>query len=121
MRHLLHRAVVRADLRGVLCQFGQAFPVTLRRSDHFHVLPVVGKLFAAIEAGDIGSCESRGLRAPFRAANGYGEAVASVPATKKCIDQFCNHDPPSIPERVQSWVSRVRVPPQNQERRHSNT
>src|ERR1035438_3332724 len=83
--------------------------MTLGRSDDFHFLPVIGKLFAAVEAGDISSGESGRLRAPFRAANGDRKAVASVPAAKKCIYQFFNHDPPSIPERVCQVPGLVRM------------
>src|SRR5450631_2574366 len=87
-------------LRGVLRQRGQILAMTLGRSDDFHLLPVIRKFSATIETCYVSSRQSCGLRAPFRATDGYGKAVVTVSASKNCIDQFCNHDPPSIPERV---------------------
>lgn len=87
-------------LRGVLRQRGQTLAMPLGRSDDFHLLPVIRKLSAAIEAGDVSSGQRCRLRAPFRATNGYWKAVVRVSASKNDIDQFCNHDPPSIPERA---------------------
>ena len=40
---------------GVLGQLGQAFAMSIRRSDDSHLLPVIRKFLAAIQAGDISS------------------------------------------------------------------
>src|SRR5450432_626221 len=45
----------RDALRSVLRQFRQALAVTLGRRDHFHLLPVVGKLATAVETSHIGT------------------------------------------------------------------
>ena len=88
------------NLCGVLGQLGQLFAVTLGGSDDLHVLPIVRELLATIEAGNVRSGQSRGLGAALGATDGYGKAVARVPAAKEISHQFLNHDPPSIPERV---------------------
>lgn len=73
---------------------GQARAVPLGRCDDLHFLPIIGKLSAAIEAGDIGSSESRSLRAA-RSAYSARKTVIRVPAAEKRIDQFVNHSTPS--------------------------
>src|SRR6266567_5486685 len=86
--------------------------MTLRRRNHFHLLPVIGKFSAAIEASNVGPGQSRRLGTALCSANGYGKAVARVSAAEQCIHQFFDHNPPSIPERVcRAWVlQRVRAP-----------
>lgn len=78
-------------LRGVLGQFRQALAMTLGRGDDFHLLPVVGKLFTAIETSNVRSGQSCGLGAARCLANGNGKAVARMAATEKCIDKSCDH------------------------------
>ena len=80
-------------LRGVLGQFGQSFAVSLGGGDDLHFLPVIRKFLAAIKTCDIGSGQCSGLWTALCAANGYGEAVARVPAAKKRFNQFFDHDP----------------------------
>ena len=100
------------SLGGVLGQFGQPLPVLLGGGDDFHFLPVVGKFFAAIEADNISSGQGCGLGAALRPTDGNGKAIVRVFAPEQCIQQFCNHDPPSIPEPVrrESWVVIERAP-----------
>ena len=104
-----HRCLPGLDLRCVLRQLGPAFAMTLRRSDDFHFLPVIRELFAAIETSDISSRQRCCLRSSLCASNGYRKAVPRVPAAEQSVQQFFNHDPPSIPERCmsESWVFRV--------------
>jgi len=93
-------------LDSVLGQFCQALAVPFRRGDHLHLLPVVCEFFAAIEASYVGTRKGGRLRAAFGAANCDGKAVTRVSAAEKRFDQFCNHNPPSIPSGVcRTWVS----------------
>ncbi len=80
----------------VLCRvlrskFRDSFATPLRRSDDLHLLPVVRKLFAAIEACDIRSSQRSGLGAAHRPANRNWKAETRVMTTKKDIDKSFNH------------------------------
>ena len=86
-----------------------------RRSDHPHLLPVVGKFFSTVQASDVRAGQRCGLRTPPRPANGYWKAVPGMPATEKGISQFCHptkkhihqfccHEAPSTSRAVPSWV-----------------
>src|SRR5207302_7446518 len=79
-------------LRGVLGQFGEPLPMTLRRSDNLHLLPVVRKLSTAVQTSHVGSRQCRGWGTALSTTNRYWKAIASVPATEKRIDQFGDHD-----------------------------
>ena len=81
----------KVKLRGVLRQFGETLAVTLRRSDDLHLLPVIGKLSAAIETSDIRSGQSRSLGPARGSANAHRKAVTGVFASKNCIYQLCDH------------------------------
>src|ERR1700751_5059682 len=87
-------------LRRVFCQFRHLLAMPLRGSNHFHLLPVVGELLTAVQTDDVGSRQSRGLGTSFRAAYRNRKAEMCVPAAEKYIENFLNHDPPSIPERM---------------------
>src|SRR5215472_13306921 len=57
-------------LCGVLGQLGQTLAMTPWRGDDFHLLPIVGEFFAAIEASNVGSRQSSGLGATRGSTNG---------------------------------------------------
>jgi hypothetical protein len=77
----------------VIGQFGNALAMTLGRSDDSHFLPVIRKLFPAIQTSNIGSRESGGLGAA-RSAHRYWKAVTSMRATEQSVDQFSDHNFP---------------------------
>src|SRR5579863_7363082 len=104
---------------GVLGQLCRALAMAVGRGDDLHLLPVVGKLLAAIEARHIGSGQSCGLGAARCPANGNGKAVAGMPAAEKCVHQLCNHD-----STFQTWVTALpsmRVPLRTVAPRLANT
>jgi len=80
-------------LRRVLGQRGQVLPVAFGLGNHFHLLPVIGKLAAAIQASNVSSRQTRGLGPSCSSTNGHGKAVTRMPATKERIHQFTNHIP----------------------------
>ncbi len=89
-----------ADLRGVLRQCGQALAMTLRRSDDFHLLPVIRKFSAAIETSNVCSRQSGSLGTPLllhesslESCNGRVCIQKPLDQFKNRINQFCNHDP----------------------------
>jgi hypothetical protein len=69
----------------VLGQLRGAFAMPLRRSDYFHLLPVVRELVAAIQTRHVGAGQSRGLGTSRCSANGHGKAVAGMAAAEKRI------------------------------------
>ena len=85
------------SLSSVFGQFRQLLAMALGGSDDFHLLPIVGELLAAIEANDVCSRQRSGLGAAHCPTHGHRKAVSSMPASEKRIEEFFNHDPPSIP------------------------
>src|SRR5580700_11738461 len=85
----------------VLGQLRGALAMPLGRSDHFHFLPVVRELVAAIQTRHVGAGQSRCLGTARRSANGHGKTVAGMAAAEKHIYQFCDHDP-----TFQTWILR---------------
>src|SRR5437899_2873443 len=75
----------------MLGQFSQVLPMTLDGSDDLHLLPVVGKFFAAIQTSDVGSGQRRGRRTALGATDGYGKAVMGMPAAKESLEQSSDH------------------------------
>lgn len=70
------------------------------RGDDLHLLPVVCEFLSAIEAGNVGTRKSSSLGASFGVANCDREAITRMSTAEKRFDQFCNHNPPSIPSGV---------------------
>jgi hypothetical protein len=61
-----------------------------------HLLPVVGKLLAAIKTHDVRACLRSGLRAVLLPPAGDGEAHAFVPASEQSVED--SHHAPPEPE-----------------------
>jgi hypothetical protein len=72
-------------LCGVFGQFGYLLAMILGRSDDLHLLPVVGEFPATVKTDDVGPGQSSGLGAALCATDGYGEAIASMFATKQHV------------------------------------
>lgn len=65
------------------------------RGYYLHLLPVVRKFSAAIQASYVGSGQCAGLRPARGAPKRHWEAVTRVSATENRVNQFCNHKAPS--------------------------
>src|SRR5579862_1192483 len=99
--------------------------MALGGSDDFHLLPIVSELLTAIEANHVCSCQRSGVGATHCPTHGHRKAVSSMPASEKRIEEFLNHDPPSIPGACmfKPWESAKVTPPstKNRKPRHSHT
>src|ERR1700722_1681978 len=105
------------NLRGVFRERRQMFAVILDRGDNLHLLPVVGKLSAAIEAGNVSPGQGRCLRTRSGPANGHGKTVMGMLAAKYRFIQFCDHTylPRSsgfsrAPVDANLWIPNVWIP-----------
>src|SRR5258708_1240377 len=78
-------------------------PLSLR-SDHPHLVPVVGKFSSTIQAGHVGPGQGAGLRSACRSSNGDREAIAGMMATEKQVNHLCDHGTPSTTGSFFSWV-----------------
>jgi len=87
--------------------------MALGRGDDLHFLPVVRKLFAAIQTADVSARERRSRGAASGAAHSDGKAVAGVSATKKDVHQLSDHNVPYLrkPRRAEIVASCVLVLP----------
>jgi hypothetical protein len=100
---LLRLGEAKHPLCDMLCQFRAPLTIALRRSDHLHLLPVVGKFFAAIQTGNVGAGQNGGLRTRPSPANSDWETVPRVSAAEEHIHQFSEHD--HLPHS--SWEART--------------
>ena len=75
---------------GKLCQ---SFAMALRQGDDLHLLQVVRKLSAAIQANDVSTSQICSRGTMCGTAIRYRKAIAVMPATKNCLYQSCDHIP----------------------------
>ena len=70
--------------------------------NHFHLLPVVGKFLAAIEAGYVRAGEGSSMGVPLPGPAGHWKAEALVCAAKQNIEQIrhIHHLPNSGPRKL---------------------
>ena len=66
-----------------------------RRSDNLHLLPIVRKFPATIQAGYVGPGQRSGLGAARRASDGHWKTVTGMSATENCVKHSCHHGAPS--------------------------
>src|SRR5580658_4295613 len=69
-------------------------------ADHFHLFPVVGKFFAAIQAHNVCSGQRGCLSTTATATSSYRKTITAMPATKDSFDQFAEHV--TIPQESRS-------------------
>ena len=70
----------------MLGQFSQVLPMTLDGSDDLHLLPVVGKFFATIQAHDVGTREGSRRVATRPRTNRNGKTAMRVPTTEASVE-----------------------------------
>src|SRR6185312_4748826 len=70
--------------------------------DDLHLLPIVGKFLAAIQAGNVGARKRRSLRKPLAGPLGDRETDVLVSATKQDIEQtrHIHHPPFRVPGKL---------------------
>ena len=56
-------------------------------TDHFHLLPVVGKLFTTIQAHDVGGSGHWPISTRLTGFRGYRKGAVLVGTAKQCIDK----------------------------------
>ena len=97
-------------LSGELCK---PLPMSFGRGDDLHGFPVIGILFAAVQANHVSSCQISGRGAMRAGTNGNRKSEMCVPATEKNIHQLRNHPTPSHKRRVSQSVVAECAPPKN--------
>ena len=79
---------------GLSCFRSQALPPARSPFNNPHLLPIVGKFLAAVEAGHVRACKGSSLREPLTGPFGNRKAKVLVRATKENIEQIRHISPP---------------------------